>query len=167
MLVASTAPESPAARAKGTVKPSDMPITMSRTIAVPVKCLWPVGYIGHDFMTSGDSVVGLGDFVRLIETVRDVGWRFRKWCYFYRWRFWLCLAGGLALCGWNKYQVNQATEQDVLQADVELASQESRRTELTCDEQVAVARINTLLHREADYPVPPPAKVAIASRTCM
>jgi outer membrane protein TolC len=62
----------------------------------------------------------------------------------------------------NKYQVNQATEQDVLQADVELASLESRRTELTRDEQVAIARINTLLHREAHYRLPPPpAKVAI------
>jgi len=63
---------------------------------------------------------------------------------------------------WNKYQVNQAIEQDILQADVELASLESRRTELTRDEQVAVARINTLLHREANHSLPPPpAKVAI------
>ena len=62
----------------------------------------------------------------------------------------------------NKYEVGRATEQDVLQADVELASLESRRTELMRDERVAVARINTLLHREADRPVPPPpAKVAI------
>jgi outer membrane protein TolC len=62
----------------------------------------------------------------------------------------------------NKYQVNQATEQDVLQADVELASLESRRTELTRDEQVAIARINTLLHRDANHPLPPPpAKVAV------
>lgn len=62
----------------------------------------------------------------------------------------------------NKYQVGQATEQDVLQADVELASLESRRTEITRDEQVAVARINTLLHREANHPLPPPpAKVAL------
>ena len=64
---------------------------------------------------------------------------------------------------WNKYQVNQAAEQDVLQADVELAALESRRAELTRDEQVAVARINTLLHREANRPLPPPpAKVATA-----
>jgi outer membrane protein TolC len=62
----------------------------------------------------------------------------------------------------TKYQVGQATEQDVLQADVELGSLESRRTELTRDEQVAVARINTLLHREADHPLPPPpAKVPL------
>jgi len=62
----------------------------------------------------------------------------------------------------NKYEVGQATEQDVLQADVELASLESRRSELTRDEQVALARINTLLHREADHPLPPPpAKVAM------
>jgi outer membrane protein TolC len=57
---------------------------------------------------------------------------------------------------WNKYQVNQTTQQDVLQADVELATLESRRTELTRDEQVAMARINTLLHRAADHPLPPP-----------
>ena len=59
-------------------------------------------------------------------------------------------------------QVSQTTQQDVLQADVELATLESRRTELTRDEQVAVARINTLLHREASHPLPPPpAKVAL------
>jgi outer membrane protein TolC len=57
---------------------------------------------------------------------------------------------------WNKYQVNQTTQQDILQADVELATLESRRTELTRDEQVAIARINTLLHRAADHPLPPP-----------
>lgn len=56
----------------------------------------------------------------------------------------------------DKYQVNQATEQDVLQADVELASLESRRTELARDEQIAIARINTLLHRAANHPLPPP-----------
>ncbi len=62
----------------------------------------------------------------------------------------------------NKYQVNQATEQDVLQADVELASLESRHTELSRDEQVAMARINTLLHRAANHPLPPPpAKVPL------
>jgi len=32
---------------------------------------------------------------------------------------------------------------------------ESRRTEVTRDEQVAIARINTLLHRAADHPLPP------------
>ena len=63
---------------------------------------------------------------------------------------------------WNKYQVGQTTQQDVLQADVELASLESRRTELARDDEVAMARINTLLHRGADHPVPPPpAKVPL------
>ena len=32
------APESPAARAKGTVRPSDTPMMMSRTISPAVKC---------------------------------------------------------------------------------------------------------------------------------
>jgi outer membrane protein TolC len=57
---------------------------------------------------------------------------------------------------WNKYQVNQTTQQDALQADVELAALESRRTELVRDERIAVARINTLLHRQPDHPLPPP-----------
>src|SRR4051812_37212127 len=33
-----TAPARPAARANGTVKPSDMPMTTSRTVSEPVKC---------------------------------------------------------------------------------------------------------------------------------
>lgn len=33
-----TAPESPAARAKGTVSPSDSPMTMSRTVSLDWKC---------------------------------------------------------------------------------------------------------------------------------
>ena len=42
------------------------------------------------------------------------------------------------------------------------AALESRRTELTRDEQIAIARINTLLHRAADHPLPPPpAKVPL------
>ncbi len=56
----------------------------------------------------------------------------------------------------NKYQVNQASQQDVLQADVELADLATRNAELTRDQQVAAARINTLLHRAADHPLPPP-----------
>jgi outer membrane protein TolC len=60
----------------------------------------------------------------------------------------------------NRYEVGQATEQDVLQADVELAALESRRTEIARDESVAIARINTLLHREPHCPLPPPGQVA-------
>src|SRR5579863_5796363 len=39
-----TAPESPAASANGTVKPSDMPMTTSRTNSLAVKCrsMWAV-----------------------------------------------------------------------------------------------------------------------------
>src|ERR1700733_6082972 len=34
-----TAPDRPAAKAKGTVRPSDIPMTMSRTKAVEAKCV--------------------------------------------------------------------------------------------------------------------------------
>lgn len=56
----------------------------------------------------------------------------------------------------SKYEVNQAMQQDVLQAEVELADLAGRRSELARDEKIAMARINTLLLRAADYPLPPP-----------
>jgi hypothetical protein len=41
-----TAADSPAASAKGTVKPSAMPMTASRTVAEPVKCFSICGVAG-------------------------------------------------------------------------------------------------------------------------
>src|ERR1700722_19819044 len=46
IVVVSTAPVRPAARANGTVRPSDIPITMSRTIADDVKCFSTCGVLG-------------------------------------------------------------------------------------------------------------------------
>lgn len=61
-----------------------------------------------------------------------------------------------------RYEANQVTQQDVLQADVEIADLGTRTAELQRAKQVAAARINTLLHRAADYPLPaPPANVAM------
>ncbi len=56
-----------------------------------------------------------------------------------------------------KYEANQVTQQDVLQAEVELAQQDQRRIELSQERIIAVARINTLLHRRPDHrlPIPP------------
>lgn len=63
-----------------------------------------------------------------------------------------------------KYRANQVTQQDVLQADVELAELTRRRYELERMEQVAIARINTLLHRRADHSLPaPPAQLPQAT----
>jgi outer membrane protein TolC len=56
----------------------------------------------------------------------------------------------------TKYRANQVTQQDVLQADVELAELKRRHYELERMEQVAVARINTLLHRNAEHPLSSP-----------
>jgi len=55
-----------------------------------------------------------------------------------------------------KLRASLVTQQDVLQADVELALLERRRNELQRQVKVAAARINTLLHREAVHPLPPP-----------
>jgi outer membrane protein TolC len=58
----------------------------------------------------------------------------------------------------TKFEASQVTQQDVLQADVELGLLKSRRVELKQNEKVAVARINTLLHREPQLALPPPPK---------
>jgi outer membrane protein, heavy metal efflux system len=47
------------------------------------------------------------------------------------------------------------TQQDMLQADVELARQEERSVALKRAERVAAARLNTLLHRAPDSPLGP------------
>lgn len=54
-----------------------------------------------------------------------------------------------------KYENNQVTQLDVIQADVELADLRRRQIELERMRRVAVARINTLLLRAADGPLPP------------
>jgi outer membrane protein TolC len=48
------------------------------------------------------------------------------------------------------------TEQDVLQADVEIGRQQERQLTLERMRCVAVARLNTLLHQDTDAPLPPP-----------
>ena len=59
----------------------------------------------------------------------------------------------------SKYNANQATQQDVLQADVELAQLERRGIELNRMAKVATARINTLLREEPYTPLPAPPKM--------
>jgi cobalt-zinc-cadmium efflux system outer membrane protein len=54
-----------------------------------------------------------------------------------------------------KYENNQVEQQDVIQADVELAGIRRRKIELERMRRVAVARINVLLLRTPDEPLPP------------
>jgi outer membrane protein TolC len=56
----------------------------------------------------------------------------------------------------KRYEANLVTQQDVLQADVELALLERRQVELDRNRLIAIARINTLLHRVPDFPLAPP-----------
>ena len=55
----------------------------------------------------------------------------------------------------SKYENNQVTQQDVLQADVELATTERRQIEIQRMRRVAIARINTLLRRDPGDSLPP------------
>jgi outer membrane protein, heavy metal efflux system len=58
----------------------------------------------------------------------------------------------------TKYENNQVTQQDVLQADVESATTERRLIELNRMYRVATARINTLLQRDPSEFLPPPPR---------
>jgi len=65
----------------------------------------------------------------------------------------------------RKYEAGLTSEQDVLQAEVELADLEARGAELHRERRIAAARINTLLHREPGDPLAsPPAKVEVGDR---
>ena len=61
----------------------------------------------------------------------------------------------------SKYRANQVTQQDVLQADLDLAELERRALELRRMLRVAQARINTLLLQLPHAPLPPPADLDV------
>jgi outer membrane protein TolC len=65
----------------------------------------------------------------------------------------------------NKYRNNQVTQQDMLQADVELAQLERRQLELERMNSVAVARITTLLRLPPNAKLPPPPKELSAGQS--
>ena len=56
----------------------------------------------------------------------------------------------------RQYEANLVMQQDVLQAEVELAEGERRRIELERMRRTSIARLNTLVHRPPDCPVPQP-----------
>jgi len=56
----------------------------------------------------------------------------------------------------SRYQSNQVTQQDVLQAEVELAGLERRSLELERKNRIAMARVNTLLREEPFRQLPSP-----------
>jgi outer membrane protein TolC len=58
----------------------------------------------------------------------------------------------------SRYENNLAPEQDYLQAQVEIGREQQRRLTQERAKEVAVARINTLLNRSPDAPLPPPPK---------
>src|SRR5438132_1942156 len=64
----------------------------------------------------------------------------------------------------TRYQTGLVSEQDVLQADVEIGREQDRRLQLEQMRQIAVARMNTLMHLPPDSPLPsPPQNVQLES----
>jgi outer membrane protein TolC len=55
----------------------------------------------------------------------------------------------------NRFTTGQVTQQDVLQADVEIGRQQERQLTLERMRHVALARLNTLMHLPTDTPLPP------------
>jgi outer membrane protein, heavy metal efflux system len=62
----------------------------------------------------------------------------------------------------DRYKVGQGPQQDMLQAEVEIARQEERLVGLRRAKAVAAARLNTLMHLLPDASLPPPADVRTA-----
>lgn len=56
----------------------------------------------------------------------------------------------------TRYQSGLVPQQDLLQADVEIGRQRERQLTLRRTLQVAIARINTLVHLPPETPLPPP-----------
>jgi outer membrane protein TolC len=56
----------------------------------------------------------------------------------------------------TRYRTGLVSEQDVLQADVEIGRQRQRQLTLERMRQVAIARLNTLMHLPPDSPLPSP-----------
>lgn len=56
----------------------------------------------------------------------------------------------------RQYEANLVMQQDLLQAEVELAEAERRRIELARMQRTSMARLNTLVHRPPNHPLPPP-----------
>ena len=61
----------------------------------------------------------------------------------------------------SKYETNQGPQQDVLQANVEQAEVMRRQIEFRRGQRLAVARINTLLHRTPLAPLPIPTQTSL------
>jgi outer membrane protein TolC len=67
----------------------------------------------------------------------------------------------------SRYEAATVEQQDVLLADVELGELQRRMLELTRAEQVARARINTLLLTAPDAPLPPPPETIATADTLL
>src|SRR5512141_2571034 len=67
MCEASTAPVSPAAKAKGTVRPSAMPITMSRTTSEDWKCFSTWGVRGNQLRLEISASIRPRNFRNLLR----------------------------------------------------------------------------------------------------
>ncbi len=65
----------------------------------------------------------------------------------------------------TRYKNGQAPQQDLLQADVEIARQQERTVFLERSRLVAKARLNTLMHLAPDSPLPPPDTTAPLTQT--
>lgn len=59
----------------------------------------------------------------------------------------------------TRFQTGRTPQQDVLRADVEIGRQRERLLKLERMKQVAIARINTLMHLPTNLPLPLPPKV--------
>ncbi len=65
----------------------------------------------------------------------------------------------------TRYQNNLVSQQDFLQAEVEIGREEERHVGIEERRQIVVARMNTLMHLSPDSPLPPPPKQFMVSES--
>jgi cobalt-zinc-cadmium efflux system outer membrane protein len=63
----------------------------------------------------------------------------------------------------RRYETGKVDQQDMLLARVEIGRQRERRLGLEAARQIAVARLNTLMHLPPDAPLPPPPRQVAAA----
>ncbi len=144
----------------GTIAPDD-PVEFASRVEISQKYPWPgkLALRGRNALAEASAAGGDVEDVRLqlIEAAKNAFYE-----YYLVGRALAVNEESLELFGKSRrsaqirYKNTQTKVPEQLQFDVEIGRAQERRLTLQRRRQVAVARINTLLHLPADTPVPPP-----------
>lgn len=133
-------------------------ITLSQ--AIP----WPGTLALRETAARGDAKAAEADLADLrLEIIAAIKAAFAEWYYVHRAlsvnKANQALLTELRQVAETRYATGRATQQDALQAEVQLARLQEQALALKRQRRSIRAQINALLYRPADQPLPPPAAV--------